>query len=68
MFGIKQASDPQGQHGGGGQNFAFDITKLYYSLDALGEVDTDELYVSFVPVTPIGIPYVKIGRIGLYFA
>jgi tyrosinase len=68
MFGIKQASDPYGSHGGGGQNFAFDITKLYYDLADLGEIDPKNLQVSFVPVSPIGKPSVTVGRVSLYFA
>jgi tyrosinase len=68
MFGIKQASDPLGSHGGGGQTFAFDITKLYHHLADLGEIDPKSLRVSFVPVSPIGTPHVTIGRISLYFA
>jgi hypothetical protein len=68
MFGIRQASDPYGSHGGGGQNFAFDITKLYYRLADLGEIDPKELRVSFVPVSPIGKPSVTVGRVSLYFA
>ena len=68
MFGIRQASDPRGSHGGGGQNFAFDITKLYYHLADLGQIDPKELRVSFVPVSPIGIPSVTVGRVSLYFA
>jgi tyrosinase len=68
MFGIKQASDPLGLHGGGGQNFAFDITKLYHHLADSGEIDPKNLRVSFVPVSPIGSPQVTIGRISLYFA
>lgn len=68
MFGIKQATDPRGRHGGGGQNFAFDITELYYHLADLGQIDPNELRVSFVPVSPIGQPSVTVGRVGLYFA
>lgn len=68
MFGIRQASDPLGLHGGGGQNFAFDITQLYHHLDDLGEIDPKKLRVSFVPVSPIGQPQVTVGRISLYFS
>jgi hypothetical protein len=67
MFGIKQASDPRGQHGGGGQNFAFDITSLYHRLADLGEIEPTNLRVSFVPVSPIGKPGVTVGRVSLYF-
>jgi tyrosinase len=68
MFGIKQASDPRGAHGGGGQNFAFDITRLYHHLADQGEIDPKEVRVSFVPVSPIGTPSVIVGRVSLYFA
>jgi|HubBroStandDraft_6_1064221.scaffolds.fasta_scaffold35697_4 tyrosinase len=68
MFGIAQASDPQGLHGGGGQSFAFDITKLYHHLDDLHKIDPQKLRVSFVPVSTIGSPHVTVGRISVYFA
>lgn len=68
MFGIKQASNPHGRHGGGGQNFAFDITPLYHHLSDLGEIDPKSLRVSFVPVSPLGKPHVTVGRVSLYFS
>ncbi len=67
MFGIKQASDPQGRHGGGGQNFAFDITQLYHRLAGKRQLDPSNLRLTFVPVSPIGTPHVTVGRISLYF-
>jgi tyrosinase len=67
MFGIKQASDPNGPHGGGGQNFALDITQLYHQLAGLREFDASKLSVTFLPVSPIGTPHVTVGRISLYF-
>lgn len=68
MFGIKQASDPNGVHGGGGQNFAFDITELYHRLDDLNQIDQANLKVTFVPVDPVGDQQVNVGRVSLYFA
>ncbi len=68
MFGIKQASDRAGRHGGGGQNFAFDITALYHELDDQGLIKPDKLDVTFVPVEPAGNPQVTVGRVSLYFA
>ncbi len=68
MFGIPQASSPSGQHGGGGQNFAFDITELYRRLSDIGEVSTNNLRVSFVPVDADDTVQVSVGRISLYFA
>jgi len=67
MFGIKQASDPRGLHGGG-QNFALDITELYYRLDAQHLIDPTHLRVTFVPVDPVGSLQVTVGRVSLYFA
>ena|ERR1700722_11439435 len=68
MFGIKQASDPNGQHGGGGQNFAFDITDLYFQLDDKNLISPNNLKVTFVPVNPARSPHVTVGRVSLYFA
>ncbi len=68
MFGIVQASDPSGPHGGSGQNFAFDITTLYHQLADAGEVDPQHLRVSFVPVSAGAAQQVRVGRISLYFS
>jgi tyrosinase len=67
MFGIAQASNPSGRHGGGGQSFALDITDLYHRLFDAGELDPKSMRVSFVPVEPEGDPRVSVGRISLYF-
>ena len=69
MFGIKQASDPSGPHGGGGQNFALDVTELYHHLADRGEIDPAKLRVSFVPVASVvASQQVTVGRISLYFS
>lgn len=68
MFGIKQASDPRGAHGGGGQNFALDITNLYHELDDKNLIDPAHLNVTFVPVDPVDNAQVNVGRVSLYFS
>lgn len=68
MFGVAQATDPQGLHGGGGLTFAFEITDLYHRLSDANEIDPHHLRVSFVPVSPVGAPHVSVGRISVYFA
>jgi hypothetical protein len=68
MFGVVQASSPTGPHAGSGQDFAFDITALYRRLADAGEVDPQNLRVSFVPVDPEPGATVSVGRISLYFA
>ncbi len=66
FFGIDEASDPAGPHGGGGQNMAFDITELYHRLAETGEIAPDNLRVSFVPVEPDD-NQVVVSRVNLYF-
>lgn len=68
MFGVVQASDASGPHAGSGQDFAFDITELYHRLADAGQVDPQNLRVSFVPVDPEPGAKVSVGRISLYFA
>ena len=68
MTGVRQASDPNGPHGGGGQNFALDVTDLYHRLHAANQIDPDHLRVTFVPVDPAGNQEVTVGRVSLYFA
>jgi tyrosinase len=69
MFGIRQASSPGNTHGGGGQNFALDVTDLYHTLSDSGQIDLANLKVSFVPVSRGGSPkHVTVGRISLYFS
>lgn len=68
MFGIAQASDPDGEHGGAGQNFSLDITRVYHELFDQQVIDPDKLEVSFAPVEPAANATVTVGRIGLYFA
>jgi tyrosinase len=68
LFGAPQASDAANPHGGSGQTFAFDITRLYYRLHAAGEIDPTHLRVSFVPVRAMAGAKVQVGRISMYFA
>jgi tyrosinase len=68
MFGVVQASNPRGPHAGSGQDFAFDITDLYRQLSDAGQIDPQNLRVSFVPVDPEPGTKVSVGRISLYFA
>jgi len=68
LFGIKQASDPAGLHGGSGQTIALDITALYHRLDDAKEIDPSNLRVSFVPIEPEPGTKVTVGRVSLYFA
>ena len=68
MAAIERTRTAQHPHGGSGQTFAFDITRLYYRLHAAGEIDPTHLRVSFVPVRAMAGAKVQVGRISMYFA
>jgi tyrosinase len=51
-FGIRQASDPRGEHGGSGLTFVFDITDVHDALEADGQWDPGNVSVVFVPLVP----------------
>lgn len=66
LFGIAEASKPDGQHGGSGQTLSFNITDLYRRLVDEGDLGADGIRVRFVPVDPEKKPNVSVGRISLY--
>lgn len=66
LFGIKEASDPGGQHAGAGQTLAFDISEIYERIANAPGFDASKIRVSFVPVDPEQGTRVSVGRIGLY--
>ncbi len=68
MFGIAKASRRTAPHGGGGQTFSFDITRLYNRLSSAGAIDPRHVRVSFVPVRADRNAPVRVGRVSLYFA
>jgi len=49
LFGVRQASEPDGTHGGAGVTEVLDITRLYAGLNQLGQVEPDKLSVHLVP-------------------
>ena len=49
LFGLAQASDPDGAHGGGGLTFGFDVTDVARRLRETGDWDPGEVRVTFVP-------------------
>ena len=67
LFGIVQASQGSGPHGGAGMNFRIDATGLFNRLAAMKDWDPKVLRVTFVPeVWDTPIPQVKVGRVSLY--
>lgn len=66
-FGLRKASQPDGEHAGQGLNFAFDITRIVNELQAEGSFDVDHLPVRIVPVRELAdAAQVTIGRISIF--
>jgi len=67
LFGVSQASDPDGDHAGNGITYTLEITKVVDKLDVDRGFDVDELSVDIVPLRDIPeAAEVKIGRISLF--
>lgn len=66
-FGLRKASQPDGEHAGQGLNFVFDITAIVDQLHAEGSFDVDDLPVRLVPVRDLADQrQVSVGRISIY--
>ncbi|GLS19919.1 tyrosinase [Labrys miyagiensis] len=67
LFGLREASEPAGKHGGKGMSFTLDITKVIDQLHLGQAFDLDTLYVSLVPsrAIPESTP-ITVGRISIY--
>jgi tyrosinase len=69
MFGVRGASDPDGEHSGSGLTFSFDITDVYMRLQEMGEWDPERLRVTFAPVAPDAEGGdVSAGQVSLFYA
>jgi tyrosinase len=67
LFGLRQASEPSGKHGGKGMNFTLDITKVIDQLHLSQSFDLDTLAVSLVASRAIpGSAPITVGRISIY--
>jgi tyrosinase len=67
LFGLRQASEPAGKHGGKGMSFTLDITKVIDQLHLSQSFDLDTLYVSLVSSRAIpGTAPITVGRISIY--
>jgi tyrosinase len=67
LFGLRQASEPAGKHGGKGMSFTLDITKVIDQLHLGQSFDLDTLHVSLVPSRAIpGSAPITVGRISVY--
>ena len=67
LFGLRQASEPTGRHGGKGMNFTLDITKVIDQLHLDQSFNIDTLQVSLVSNIAIpGSNPITVGRISIY--
>ena len=67
LFGVSRASDPNGEHGGQGLHYTFDITDIVDSLHLQNALDVESLHVRIVPIHPVPADAeVRVGRISIY--
>lgn len=67
LFGVAEASDPEGAHAGSGITYAMEITPIVDRLYLSGDFDLAELAVLVVPWSPVPeASKVHIGRVSLY--
>jgi tyrosinase len=70
MFGVRESSRPDDEHGGSGLTFSFDITGVVRRLRDTGEWDPERLRVTFTP-DDAGEEKegdVSVGRVSLFYA
>lgn len=67
MFGLVESTKKGATGGGGGLNYALDITHLYAHVSQLPGWDPAKLRVSFVPARGAAPAKVGVGRVSLYF-
>jgi tyrosinase len=67
LFGLRQASNRDGKHGGGGLSFAMDITRIIDDLHLRNALETGSINVSVVPFRPLPADSdITVGRISVY--
>ena len=68
LFGLPQATDPDGDHGGSGLTFGFDITDVARRLREAGDWDPDRVRVTFVSDEGRVDADVTVGRVSVHRA
>jgi tyrosinase len=67
LFGLRTASEPDGEHAGQGLNFVMDISKIVDDLHLQNALDTNSLNISIVPQRPIQDEAdITVGRVNIY--
>jgi tyrosinase len=66
-FGMRKASQPDGEHAGEGLTYVLDITKIASQLHAAGSFDADDVPVQIVPLRQLPDEQkLTIGRISVF--
>jgi len=67
LFGLRRASEVDGEHGGQGLNFILEITKIIDALHLNHTLDADALQVRIVPYRAVpDEEQITVGRVGIY--
>jgi len=66
LFGIREASEASGSHGGEGLTFMIEVTQAFEALDDDGDGDFRDVPITLHPVGEQGEHHVRVGRISLY--
>ncbi|AWN49773.1 tyrosinase [Methylobacterium terrae] len=67
LFGVSQATERDGPHGGSGLTFVLDITPIVEALHASRDLDADKLDVRIVPLQPVPAEaQISIGRVSVF--
>ncbi len=67
LFGLRRASEVDGDHAGAGLDFIIEITKITDRLHMQRALDVDSLQVSVIPHNPIpAASPITIGRVSIY--
>lgn len=69
LFGLKNASDPDGPHGGDGLSMVLDITDAVEALQRKAPLALEDLQVTLEqPATGEGAAAIRVGRVSVYSA
>jgi tyrosinase len=67
LFGVRTATQADGEHAGQGLTFVLEITKIVDALHLRNALDVSSLNVQIVPVKPIPEgAQISIGKISIY--
>ncbi len=67
LFGVSNASDPDGKHAGSGLNLTLEITDIVDKLHLSGNFNADDLSVHIVPLEEVSeAANIRIGRLSLH--